>query len=266
MNMLKRVFTKRAIKPKIWARCSMPVQAYGATDVGRRRHYNEDCYLLLPEMGVYIVADGMGGHNAGDVASMNAVHAVAEYLASQYIPQRRNDAEKIMINAVTEAHEKLVEMSRTNAEYAGMGSTIAVSFVHNNVLHTCHVGDSRVYIVNVSGITQITNDHSTVAELVRMGKMTSGEARYSPRKNEITQALGTPVPINPEYNQHSLKRDDVVLLCSDGLWSMLWDEDIWRIVIRRKTVKGACKGLIQQANAAGGDDNITAILVRINGV
>jgi protein phosphatase len=237
--------------------------AYGSTDVGQQRDYNEDYYRLLPETGIYIVADGMGGHNAGDVASVNAVNSVAEYLTSQHILERRNHAERIMIQAVTEAHEKLVEMSGTNTEYAGMGSTIAVSFIHDNVLNTCHVGDSRVYIINFSGITQVTNDHSTVAELVRLGKMTSGEARYSPRKNEITQALGAPISIDPEYNQHSLKRDDVVLICSDGLWNMVWDEDIWSIVIRRKNLKDACKELIQQANAAGGDDNITVILVQI---
>jgi len=257
MNMLKRISIRRRI--------GLSKLAYGTTDVGEQRDYNEDCYRLLPEMGIYIVADGMGGHNAGDVASVNAVNAVAEYLTCEHILERRNDAGKIMINAVTEAHEKLVEMSEANTEYAGMGSTIAVSFIYDDVLHTCHVGDSRVYVINFSGITQVTNDHSTVAELVRLGKMTSGEARYSPRKNEITQALGAPISINPEYNQHSLKRDDVVLLCSDGLWNMLWDEDIWATVIRRKTVKHACKRLIRQANAAGGDDNITVILVQIDG-
>ena len=254
MNMLKRIFIRRTI--------GLDKLAYGATDAGRQRNYNEDCYLLVPEMGIYIVADGMGGHNAGDVASVNAVNAVVEYLSSDHILERRNDAEGIMIHAVTEAHEKLIEMSGTKTKYAGMGSTIVVSFIHGNVLHTCHAGDSRVYIINPFGITQITNDHSTVAELVRLGKMTKGEARYSPLKNEITQALGAPSSVSPEYNQHSLRKGDVVLLCSDGLWGMLSDEEIRTIVVRRKTMKDACKELIRQANAAGGDDNITVILVR----
>jgi len=146
-----------------------------------------------------------------------------------------------------------------------MGSTIVVSFIDGNMLHTCHVGDSRVYVINPYSIRQVTNDHSTVAELVRLGEMTREEARHSPRKNEITQALGAPIPVRPECNQHVLHKGDVVLLCSDGLWEMLSDEEIQNIVVERKTVEGACRKLTEQANAAGGNDNITVVLVEVSG-
>jgi serine/threonine protein phosphatase PrpC len=257
MDILKRVFRRSKAKELL----------YGSTHAGRRRDSNEDCYLLLPEVSTYIVADGMGGHNAGEVASLNAVKVMREYFTTERVSKMRNDRGKIkeeMIYAVMQAHEQIAEVSRTKAEYAGMGSTIAVSFIHDNVLHTCHVGDSRVYVVNPSGITQITRDHSTVAELVRIGEMTKEEARRSPLKNQITQALGIPSPISPEYNRtYTLNKGDVVLLCSDGLWEMLSDEEIQSIVTEGRAMEETCKRLIHQANAAGGDDNITVVLVQI---
>lgn len=260
MNILKRVFRYRTN--------GMSESVYAVTDVGRQRENNEDCYLLLPEMNIYVVADGMGGGNAGEVASLNAVKAIGRYFTPERAVAMKNDKRKIegeMIHAVKNAHERLLEMSRSKEEYSGMGSTIIVSFIHDNVLHTCHVGDSRVYVINISGITQVTNDHSKVAELVRLGKMTDEEARYSPRRNEITQALGGPTPIRPEYNHHNLRKRDVVLLCSDGLWEMLLDEEIQRIVLKHGTMKKSCMELTRQANAASGEDNITVVLVRIDG-
>lgn len=260
MNILKRVFRYRAN--------GMSESVYAVTDVGKQRKNNEDCYLLLPEMNIYVVADGMGGKNAGEVASLNAVKAIGGYFTPERTSAMKNDKGKIegeMMHAVKSAHEKLLEMSGAKREHAGMGSTIIVSFIHDNVLHTCHVGDSRVYVINISGITQVTNDHSVVGELVRLGEITSEEARYSPRKNEITQALGAPTPIRPEYNQHSLRKRDVVLLCSDGLWEMLLDQEIHRIVLKQRTMKKACMELTRQANAVSGDDNITVVLVQIDG-
>lgn len=263
--------------------------AYGATDLGRRREGNEDSYLLLPERGIYMVADGMGGHNAGEVASSIAAKIVAEYFTLERITKMKEDQEreqdqdqeqnhnqdqnqdqsqvkKEMIRGIQEAHQKITAMSRTVKEYAGMGSTIVLSFIHHNVLHTCHVGDSRIYVINQVGIIQITNDHSVVAELVQMGKMSREEARYSPLKNQITQALGSSFSIDPEYNQYLLHPGDKVLLCSDGLWDMLSDEEIHSVVTEGCTKEGytkeeICRKLIDKANQAGGDDNITVVLV-----
>jgi protein phosphatase len=138
-----------------------------------------------------------------------------------------------------------------------------VAYIHDDVLHTCHVGDSRVYVVNESGIEQITNDHSSVWELVRAGQMTREEARHSPLKNQISQALGSPYPVVPEYNQHLLNKGDNILLCSDGLWDMLSDAEIHQVVIEGGSLKKSCEGLIEKANEAGGEDNITVVLVQV---
>lgn len=238
--------------------------AYGATDVGRKGDNNEDCYSLLPERDIYVVADGMGGHNAGDVASLNAVKIVGEYFTAGRISDMKGEREKIkenMINAVIEAHKEIARMSQTKAEYFDMGCTIALAFIHDHVLHTCHVGDSRVYILDQSGITQITNDHSHVWELVRAGQMSREEARHSPLKNQVTQAIGAHFPVAPEYNEHPLNKHDKILICSDGLWDMLSDEEIHAIVITGSTPEATCKKLIEKANKAGGDDNITVVIL-----
>lgn len=259
MNVLKKILNEVTATNR---------SAYGTTDVGLQRDNNQDSFLLLHRMDIYIVADGMGGHNAGEVASLNTVKIMGKYFNSRCVLEmkRRKEIKEKLVYAVLMTHDQIMEMGKTKAEYTGMGSTVAVSFIHQNVLHTCHVGDSRVYVINPSGITQITSDHSTVAELVRQGKITREEARHSSIKNEVTQALGISLSSGPEYNRtYELNEGDVVLLCSDGLWDMLSDEEIRNIVMEENTMKDACNKLIQQANAAGGEDNITAILVQING-
>lgn len=243
------------------------IPAYGSTDKGKQRDSNEDSYLLMPELDIYVVADGMGGHNDGAVASLNAVRVIGEYFVPEVISEMRSDRDKVegsLRSAVMAAHEWLLRMIEANPEYDGMGSTIAISFVHDNVLHTCHVGDSRVYVINSWGITQITKDHSAVGELVRTGEMTKEEARQSPLKNQITQAIGVSFDIEPEYNRtYTLHEGDVVLLCSDGLWEMLPDEKIQAIVLEGKPMEETCSKLIHQANEAGGNDNITVVLIEI---
>jgi PPM family protein phosphatase len=258
MNVLKKILNEVTTSKKL---------AYGATDVGMQRDSNQDCFLILPEVGIYIVADGMGGHNAGEVASLSAIKSIGKYFNSKCVAEMKKGKrikEKLTYAALL-AHDRVMESGESKAEYAGMGSTIAISFVHKNILHTCHVGDSRVYVINSLGITQITRDHSTVSELVRHGKMTKDEARQSSMKNEVTQALGVSLSDGPEYNRTTeLKDGDLVLLCSDGLWDMLSDEEIRTIATEENNVKDACNELIQQANIAGGEDNTTVILVQIN--
>jgi protein phosphatase len=258
MNILKKVLSEIKITDK---------SAYGSTDVGQQRETNEDCYLVLPSKGIYIVADGMGGHNAGEVASLNAVKSIGKYFTSQCVSDMRagKRIEDKLAYAVLMAHEQIKAMSGAKAEYSGMGSTIAVSFIHKNILHTCHVGDSRVYVINSAGITQITRDHSTVGEMVRTGELTKEEARHSSLKNEVTQALGVSLTRGPEYNRtYELNEGDMVLICSDGLWDMLSDEEIQSIVMEGDGLKETCNELVHQANEAGGEDNITVVLVRIN--
>jgi serine/threonine protein phosphatase PrpC len=259
MSILGNIFKRKIDRPN--------TPAYGATDTGKQRNNNEDCFFIMTELGLYIVADGMGGHNAGELASLSAVDIMKTYFKPEIVSEMQKNEEKIepeLKNAIIKAHERIIELSESNDEYIGMGSTLAVSFIYNNILHTCHVGDTRVYVINSSRITQITKDHSTVAEMVRLGKMTRDEARHSPLKNRITQAIGGPFPINPEYNQtYTLDKDDIILICSDGLWEMLSDKEIQSIVLENCDVEKTCKRLIQKANDAGGNDNITVILVEI---
>jgi PPM family protein phosphatase len=235
-----------------------------ATDVGKERTNNEDYFLISPKKSLYIVADGMGGHNAGEVASLNAVEAVNEYLAPELLYRVEVDGEQLsaeMKAALQQANRKLLEMAGTNAEYRGMGCTIVVALIAGNDLHLCHVGDARAYASSEEAINLLTTDHSKVMDLVKAGQMSLEEARTSPLKNELNQAIGSPMPIDPEYTHYALQDRDKVLLCSDGLWDMLADEEIHKILLQGKPAKALCEELIAAANQAGGHDNITVVVI-----
>jgi PPM family protein phosphatase len=239
--------------------------AEGATDVGKVREGNEDYYLVRPERKLYIVADGMGGHNAGEVASKNATEIVDAYFTPELLSQLKGDNDQIreeIIKGVLEAHQKVFEMAENNQDNHGMGCTIVVALIDGNSLHLCHVGDARAYTCNDSGIKLLTKDHTHVMSLVDAGKMTMEEARESPLKSELTQAIGAPISIDPGYGHYTLKNGDKVLLCSDGLWDMLTDKEIYEILRKRKPVKTICQKLIEKANEAGGNDNVTVAVIR----
>ncbi|MCH8029132.1 MAG: Stp1/IreP family PP2C-type Ser/Thr phosphatase [Candidatus Dadabacteria bacterium] len=257
MNIFKKIFkVEQAPKDEL---------VYGATDVGMVRVKNEDVYKLVPEKGVYILADGMGGHNAGEVASSRAVDLLCEYFSTSRLTDMTKNPEKIreeMSNAIKEAHDKIVQLARTKQDYRGMGTTAVVVFTRNRFLHICHVGDSRVYVINESGISQVTNDHSSVGDLVRAGKISVEEARTSPLRSQINQAIGAPFVIAPEYNREPVSESDIVLMCSDGLWDMLSDEEIHSVVLDGETLEDMGNELIRRANEVGGEDNITVVLIQ----
>jgi serine/threonine protein phosphatase PrpC len=206
----------------------------------------------------------MGGHKAGEAASSESIKAFDEYFSHDRVELMRNDALKIrehMESVFFEVNAKILRMGEDNAEYAGMGCALIMVFIHDGLLHTCHAGDVRCYVCNASGIFQLTNDHTEVAELVRAGRMSPEEARRSPLKSVLTEAIGASGPISPEYNSYTLAPKDRILLCSDGLWGMLADREIWTTAMRKKKVGNICRELIARANAAGGKDNITAIVM-----
>jgi protein phosphatase len=243
----------------------MMKKADGETDVGKVREANEDYFLVNPDKRLYIVSDGMGGHNAGEVASMNATESVNNYFSTELLSEMRGDDEKIknvMINALLNAHKEITDMAKSNATYTGMGCTLVVAWIDGDVLHLCHVGDSRAYMCNNSGIQLLTTDHSYVMSLVAESKMTMEEARVSPLKNELSQAIGASIEIEPDYNRYSIKNGDKILLCSDGLWDMLSDEEIYEILRNTTPVTTICQELIHKANQAGGHDNVTAVVIR----
>ena len=237
---------------------------YGATDVGMDRDNNEDYFLVNLTKNLFIVADGMGGHNAGEVASLNATEAVNNHFAPEILSDIKGEKDKIqdeLNTSVLNANHKILEMADKNSSYQGMGCTLVVALVEAGALHICHVGDARVYVCDAAGINLLTTDHSKVMDLVKAGQMTLEEARTSPLKNELSQAIGSSEPIVPDYNLYSLKDGDKVLLCSDGLWDMLSDEEIYEIVRQKKPAKTLCRELVKMANDAGGHDNITVVVI-----
>jgi serine/threonine protein phosphatase PrpC len=239
------------------------IHACGMTDIGLRRENNEDCFLVRPDRSVFIVADGMGGHRAGETASAEAVKALDAFFTSDLIERMKMDptcVEQLMADAFRDMNRGIYEMSRTNLDYRGMGCALITALIAGGSLHTCHVGDVRCYTCSRSDIRQLTNDHTEVAEMVRSGLMTPEEARNSGLRSILTQAIGQPTPVTPEYHSYELKDDERVLLCSDGLWDMLPDSKIHTIVNGKRKISEICRELIAEANAAGGKDNITVVV------
>lgn len=237
---------------------------HGQTHVGRVRKGNEDYFLIHLEKKLYIASDGMGGHNAGEVASLNATQFINRYFSTERLAKIRGDREKIkaeMIECLCRANLELREMAKTNKGYRGMGCTIVMALVDGENLHLCHVGDSRAYLCNRSGLKLLTTDHSLVMSLVANGKMTMEEARLSPIKNELTQAIGAMKAVQPDHSVYPLKKKDRLLLCSDGLWDMLPDKEIHRVIKKNSSAKTTCEELIRLANEAGGKDNITVVVL-----
>ena len=262
MNILKKLFGNQN-------REESPVEdlfesVHGITDTGKARDNNEDYFLVKRSKNLFIVADGMGGHNAGEVASLNATEAVNDHLTPEILAEIKGDRIKIndeLNDCLYIANQKILDMAENNTSYVGMGCTLVVALVETGALHISHVGDSRAYLCDENGPNVLTTDHSKVMELVEAGQMTLEEARQSPLKNELSQAIGSPVPIEPDYNYQALKNGDKVLLCSDGLWDMLADEEIHQIVNQGQPAKSICEELIKKANDAGGHDNITVVLL-----
>ncbi len=236
---------------------------YGATDKGVVRKSNEDFFSIDERKRLFIAADGMGGHNAGEVASLHATKILNQYFSEDLINEIRGNPELIsaeMKGAVLYAHQKIMEMAGKEKRYRGMGCTIIVALIDETELHLCHVGDTRAYICKNTDLSLLTTDHSYVQSLVNKGDMTLEEARKSPIRNKITQAIGVPEKIKPEYTHYQLCKDDKLLLCSDGLWDMLPDDTIWKIMKKHKPAQEICKKLIEKAKTAGGKDNITVIV------
>ena len=237
--------------------------AFGNTDVGKIRTNNEDTiYLNTEGLGrlpnLFVVADGMGGHNAGEIASSLAVSAFCDYIKNNddfaYIQDFLSDALVIANRAV---HND----AKNNQTHAGMGTTFsACTFDESNIYFT-HVGDSRIYIIDDKGFQQITHDHSLVADMVVNGDITSAEARIHPKKNVVTRAVGTDLHVIIDKGYLPFKGVKYVLLCSDGLTDMICDDEIMKIIQTKDDIASKIDKLIAAALEAGGDDNISVILI-----
>ncbi len=248
----------------------MRIRVHGATDIGRKRSINEDNYKICPKMNLFIVADGMGGHIAGEIASRLAVDIIAEAVQFEFESLRDNDRladfhpGHLLDKAIQLANRKILETAQKRPELEGMGTTTVAALVHHNTLHIASVGDSRIYRVRDHEISQLTSDHSWVNMQVRLGNMTAEEARYHPMRNVITRALGTQLEVEIDIMAHLIRHNDVVLLCTDGLSNSIQMPEIAQQINERPDLESATESLIQIANERGGDDNITAVLLQFD--
>lgn len=237
------------------------VRSYALTDIGRRRQLNQDfVYCSETPVGnlpnVFIVADGMGGHNAGDYASVLAVETVVEEIGASF----EKSPVKILEHAITKANTVLRQRASENFSLSGMGTTLVAATCIGRYLEVANVGDSRLYVVG-DEITQVTVDHSLVEEMIRMGGINREEARNHPDKNIITRAVGAKDDVEVDFFNLELQTGDMVLLCSDGLTNMVDDEMILRIIKNGGNLRDRVEELVETANINGGKDNISVVII-----
>lgn len=236
----------------------------GLSDVGRRRENNQDRYLILPELNVFAVADGMGGHAAGEVASRIAIEALADTMrqnGASEEPMTPEHAASRLIEAVREGNRRICDSVVGHAEWRGMGTTLVAMVDLGNRVVIGHVGDSRAYRLRNGALERLTSDHSYVGEQVKLGLLTDEEAQRHPMRNIVTRAMGNRPDLDVEVGEEDVREGDVFLLCSDGLNSMLTDDEIRETLANHADdAEAACRALVERANAMGGDDNITVIV------
>jgi protein phosphatase len=244
------------------------------TDVGRQRDHNEDAIASDETMGFVVLADGMGGYKAGEVASEMAVLSITTELMETMANQRpgRIDAildkqaeAQLILNAVKSANDVIYSVSQSQPQCAGMGTTLVVGVFTNNKLLVGHIGDSRMYRLRNQILSQITEDHSLLQEQIKAGLITSEQAKYSANKNLVTRALGVDEEVELELNEYDVEVGDIYLLCSDGLTDLIDDEAIQSALNKLlPDMDNAAKALVHMANENGGKDNISVILVKVN--
>jgi len=238
------------------------MKAYAFTDVGMVRKMNQDyIYFSLERVGclpnLFIVADGMGGHKAGDIASRCTVNGLVEKISGAV----GKDPVSVISTAIEQVNREIINKSMESEDFTGMGTTVVVSTIIDGSLKVANVGDSRLYLID-NDIIQVTRDHSLVEEMVSMGKLDREAARTHKRKNVITRAIGAEAQVEAEMFSVDLKPMDFVLMCSDGLSNMIEDSDIYKIVKNSANLQDAVLTLINTANHNGGKDNISVILIQ----
>ncbi len=237
------------------------MKTFSITDTGVRRTMNQDyCFASDTSVGnlpnLYIVCDGMGGHNAGDYASRYTVERIVAFAARS----KAGDPVRIIRGAIEKANTLLVKEAREQEDKQGMGTTVVVATIVDHKLYVANVGDSRLYVIG-NTIEQVTRDHSYVEEMVRRGEVLPEEARTHEKKNVITRAVGAGEKIEVDFFEIELEEKDTVLMCTDGLTNMVTDERILELVAAGGDAPLVCKKLVDEANNNGGTDNITALII-----
>ena len=233
------------------------VEEAARTDTGRERHANEDAYLARAP--IYVVADGMGGAQAGEVAARIATDAFDSPLRDDGNPEEE------LANVAAEANRRIFELARSDSSRSGMGTTLTGALVSGDEVSIVHVGDSRAYLLREGELRQLTRDHSLVEELRREGRLTSEEAEEHPQRSIITRALGPEPEVELDVHTHQARPRDVFLLCSDGLTSMVREERLREILLESGSLQEAVDKCVREANRMGGRDNITVVVFRVAG-
>lgn len=243
------------------------------TDIGRKRPHNEDCFVGEQELGLYVVCDGMGGGNAGEVASRMAIDTIMAHVKAAIedpavqligpVDPNLSPATNQLASAIRAANEAIHRASWTNSKYAGMGTTVVAARLTEQHLSIAHVGDSRLYLIRNHILHALTTDHSWVAEQIAQGYLTEEEAERSPRRNIVTRALGVEGSVEIDLTEIPILNGDLLLLCSDGLTRGVRSGDILQTLNIPTDLGAKADRLVSLANQAGGDDNITVLLVAI---
>jgi protein phosphatase len=242
------------------------LKAKGLSDTGLARKSNEDDYIIAGEVGLFIVADGLGGHNAGEIASKSATKAILKYFQEAPKKDPSENIENKINTAVQIAHQQILDLSLTDPVLKGLGTTFVGAFFRPpSYFYIANIGDSRAYLLRNKKLELLSQDHSLVAQLVQRGEITQEEMRMHPSKNIVTQALGIDIGMGCYQKKIEVRDKDIIILCSDGLWDMLADKDIERIAVENAAEpQSLCSSLVNAANAAGGNDNITVIVIFVS--
>ncbi len=240
------------------------MRGFAKTDIGKAREMNQDYYYVSsPESNVqlYILADGMGGYNGGDVASKLAVETVKNYIENNFnkIEPQKEQILQLVKSAAEYANTAVYEKSKTSEDLQGMGTTLDICLIYNNKVYIGHVGDSRIYLIRKDIIRKLTKDHSYVQKLLEDGKITREEANHHPKKNMLIKALGCTEYVEPDIRARNIEKQDILLMCSDGLTNMVEESVIYKLV--KENPQTAPEKLVDLANEAGGYDNITVITI-----
>jgi len=241
------------------------VQIGFRTDPGKVRSVNEDALFVMPKQNIYVVADGVGGHNAGEMASRTAVGSIAAYIQSNPIERAWTEAEIVeyLARCLSEVNISVYRMAKDQEAYRGMATTAVLLYVAGKKAYIANIGDSRAYLIRNGIITQLTEDHTIVSQLLKEGSITKQEALAHPMNNMITRALGGEAVVRPDFFSVDIEKKDIFLLCTDGLYGEVAEERIMEVLNGEKSMHKACAELVRLANDNEGKDNITAVCVRI---
>jgi serine/threonine protein phosphatase PrpC len=240
------------------------VNVANKTDIGRIRLVNEDRSIVQIDLNGFvlaIVADGMGGHQAGDIASQMAIEIIQEQLQDLDKDMSVTRCEEVLQAAIGKANQTIYEFAQSKEHYHGMGTTVVAILANEQFIAIGHIGDSRAYLATAEQIVQLTEDHSLVTELLRSGQITAEEAIHHPRRNVLTRALGTDVSVEVEVGHYVWNQNDIILMCSDGLSGQLDNHALLNILHKVQDLQWKVDQLVEEALQAGGDDNISVILL-----